>query len=187
MRFTAGKSATRQLLLAAAGVVLLLAALDIVALHRLSDPPTTNDDGTLTSKGQTERRTDLVWGTLFVVGGGAALVTGLGGLLRARPVIELDEDVMRLRVAGPMSYMDIAWDEIASVRSGRDFGEDGRIPTPVLLVELYDRTGYPDGLWGAVWDGNILQVDADGWETTVEDVVIRSELILGRPAEGEYH
>ena len=70
MRFASTKSPTRQLLLTAAGLLLLLAALDIVSLHRLSDPPTTNDDGLLTSKGQTERRTDLVWGTLFVVAGG---------------------------------------------------------------------------------------------------------------------
>jgi hypothetical protein len=57
---------------------------------------------------------------------------------------------------------------------------------PVFLVEVRDRTRYPDGLWGAVWKGNTLQVDADGWETTVTDVVIRAELQLGVPREGEY-
>jgi hypothetical protein len=187
VRFAATKSATRQLLMAAAGFLLLIAALDIVSLHRLSDPPTTNDDGLLTSKGQTERRTDLVWGTLFVVAGGAFLVVGLGGLLTGRSVVEIDDDVLRLRVAGPMSYLDIPWDEIVTVRSDRDYDDDGQIPIPVLLVEVVDRTGYPDGVWGAVWDGNTLQVDADGWETSVEDVVIRSELMLGTNQEGDYH
>ncbi|MDJ0923095.1 MAG: hypothetical protein QNJ77_00925 [Acidimicrobiia bacterium] len=186
-RFTTPKSGTRQLLLTAAGVLLLLAALDVVVMHRLSDPPTTDDDGRLTSKGQTERRTDLVWGTLFVVAGGALVTVGAAGLLKGQSVVELDEAGLRLRVAGPMSYLDIPWDDVVSVRSGRDYGDDGRIPTPVLLVELDDRSAYPDGLWGAVWNGNTLQVDADGWEAPVEDVVIRAELILGRTDEGDYH
>jgi hypothetical protein len=32
-----------------------------------------------------------------------------------------------------------------------------------------------------------LRVDADGWVTTPEDVAVRSELILGRTEEGDYH
>ncbi len=185
--FTAAKSPTRHLLMTAAGVLLLLAALDIVSLHRLSDPPTADEAGVLTSKGQTERRTDVVWGTVFAVAGGALLVVGLGGFISKRPVIHLDAEAMQIRVAGPLSYLDIPWDDIVSVRSARDYDDDGRVPTPLLLVEVADRTGYPDGLWGAVWEGNTLHVDADGWATTVEDVVIRSELILGLPEEGEYH
>lgn len=187
VRFATTKSPTRQLLLTAVGILLLLAALDIVSLHRLSDPPTTDDDGLITSKGQTERRTDLVWGTLFVVAGGSFVIAGLGGLVTGRPVVELDDDVLRLRVAGPMSYLEIPWADIVSVSSHRDYEEDGRIPIPLFVVEVEDRTGYPDGLWGAVWVGNTLQVDADGWETTVEDVVVRSELMLGAPPEGDYH
>ncbi len=179
--FSAARSPIRQLLLTAAGVLLLLAALDIVSLHKLSGPPTSDDAGLLTSKGQTERRTDLVWGTLFVVAGAAFVVVGAGGLLTGRPVIELEEEGMRLRVAGPLSTMLLPWTDIVSVRSGRDYDDDGRIPIPVLLVEVADRTKFPDGLWGAQWEGNTLQIDADSWEVTVEDVVIRTELLLERP------
>jgi hypothetical protein len=184
-RFAATKSPTRQLLLIAVGLLLLFAALDIVSLHRLSDPPTTDDDGFITSKGQTERRTDLVWGTLFVVAGGSFLVAGLGGLVTGRAVVELHDEALRLRVAGPMSYLEIPWQDIVAVRSDRDYGDDGFVPTPVFVVEVADRAGYPDALWGAVWVGNSLQVDADSWGTMVEDVVIRSELMLGAPQESD--
>jgi hypothetical protein len=183
--FRAAKSPTRQLLLTAAGVLLLLAALDVVVLHKLSDPPTVNDDGTITSKGRTERRTDLVWGTLFTVSGAVLVLVGAGGMVTARSVIELNEDAVRLRVAGPMSYVEIPWSDIRSIRSGRDYGDDGRIPTPVLLIEVENRARYPDGLWGAVWRGDTLQIDADAWDTTVEDVVIRSELMMERHGEGD--
>ncbi len=184
-RFSAKRSAVRQLLLAAAGIFLLLAAIDIVSLHRLSDAPTTNDDGVLTSKGQTERRTDMVWGSLFIGVGGTLIVVGLGGLMVARPMVELTDDAIRLRVGGPLSMLDVDWDDVVSVRSGRDYDDDGRIPLPVFLVEIDDPAKYPDGLWGAIWEGNVLKVDADGWEAPVEDVVIRAELMLGRPKEVE--
>ncbi len=169
-----------------AGILLLVAALDLVGLHRLSDAPTTNDDGVLTAKGQTERRTDLAWGSLFTAVGASLIVVGLGGLATSRPVVEFTEESMRLRVAGPISMMDIPWDDIVSVRSGSDYEDGAEIPVPVFLVEVESRTGYPDGLWGAVWRGNTLQVDADGWETPVEDVAIRAGLQLGMGWEGQY-
>jgi hypothetical protein len=172
--------------MAAAGVLLLVAALDIVSLHALSDPPTTNSDGVLTSKGQTERRTDIAWGSLFAAVGSTLIVVGLGGLVTSRSMVELTEASMRLRVAGPLSMLEIPWEDVVAVRSGSDYEDDGRIPMPVLLVEVEDRSDYPDGLWGAVWKGNTLQVDADGWEVPVEDVVVRAELQLNRPWEGEY-
>jgi len=184
--FASRRSATRQLLMTVAGILLLVAALDIVGFHRLSDPPTTNDDGVLTSKGQTERRTDLAWGSLFTAVGASLIVVGLGGLVTARPLVELTDESIRLRVAGPLSMLDIPWEDVVAIRSGRDYEDGADIPVPVFLVEVRDRTEYPDGLWGAVWKGNTLQVDADGWETTVEDVVIRAELQLGVPREGEY-
>ena len=184
-RFSSTRSPIRQLLLAAVGVLLLVAALDIVSLHRLSDPPSTDDNGVLTSKGQTERRTDVIWGTLFGSIGGILVVVGLGGLATGRPVVEIGEDALRLRVAGPLSMLDIPWADIVSVQSGRDYEDDGRIPVPVLLVEVTDPGRYPKDLWGAVWDGPVLQVDADGWEATVEDVAIRAELMLVGPQEVE--
>jgi hypothetical protein len=171
----------------AAGFLLLLAALDVVVLHRLSDPPLTDDNGVITSKGQTERRTDLVWGTLFTVAGAALVVVGAGGMVIGRSFLELDDVGVKLRVAGPMSYLEIPWEDIVAVRSGRDHGDEGRIPVPQLLIELHDRAGYPDALWGAIWEGNTLRVDADGWDTVPEDVAVRSELILGRTQEGDYH
>lgn len=184
--FASRRSATRQLLMAVAGILLLVAALDIVSLHRLSDAPQTNNDGVLTAKGQTERRTDLAWGSLFTAVGASLIVVGFGGLATSRSVVELTEDSIRLRVAGPISMMDIPWEDIVSVRSGSDYGDGAAIPVPVFLVEVEDRANYPDGLWGAVWRGNTLQVDADGWETPVEDVVIRAELNLDVSREGEY-
>ena len=112
-------------------------------------------------------------------------MVGLGGLLTGRPVIELRDEALSLRVAGPLSMLDIPWDDIVAVHSGRDFEDDGRIPIPVLMVEVNDRGRYPTELWGAVWNGNVLQVDADGWEASVEDVAIRAELMLGPPQEDE--
>ena len=61
IRLRVEKSPVRQFLAGLAGLVLLIAAIDIVWLHQLSGPPTTNTDGTLTSRGIVERRTDVLW------------------------------------------------------------------------------------------------------------------------------
>ena len=116
--FTAKRSVARQLLMTAAGILLLMAALDIVSLHYLSDPPTTDSNGLLTSKGQTERRTDIAWGSLFTAVGCSLIVVGVGGLVAARPIVELTDESIRLRVAGPLSMLDIPWDDVVSVRAG---------------------------------------------------------------------
>ncbi len=184
-RYSASRSPFRQLLMAAAGLLLLVAALDIVSLHRLSDAPTTDDNGVLTSKGQTERRTDMIWGSLFTAVGSSLIVVGLGGLMTGRPMVELTDEAIRLRIAGPLSMLDIDWEDVVSVRSGRDYDDDGRIPLPVLLLEVDDAGKYPHELWGAIWDDNVLRVDADGWDASVEELVVRIGLELGHVGQAE--
>lgn len=174
------RSPIHRLLLVLAGLALVLAALDVVVFYKLSTAPATDSAGSLTPQGRTERRTDLIWGTLLMASGGVLLLAGFGGLIGGKPVVELGEEGLRLRVAGPTAAITIPWDQIRSIRTGADYGDDGRIPTPVMLVEVEDRNGYPGALWGAEWDGDVLAMDADGWETPVEEVVIRIKLVLER-------
>ena len=187
-QFTVSRSRVRLFLMIAVGIVLVIAALDIVAFHKLSEPPITNDDGGLTTKGQAEEREDLAWGAAFTAVGASLLVAGGVGLVRPRPMVEVRDDGLSLRVAGPRTLYDFPWDDIVSVRSGRDFDDDGRQAVPILMVEVTDASRYPDALWGAVWDGNTLRVDADGWDTPVEEVVVRTDIVLAArspKAEGQ--
>ncbi len=171
------RSAIRQLLFGLAGVLLLLAAVDIVWVHRVSSPPETDNDGLLTSSGTVERRVDLIWGTLFLVSGGALALVSLGGLASRRPVVEVTDEELRLRVAGPGRSIAIPWNEVRSVRSGSD-GDDGLIPVRVLLVDVADPLRYPGSLWGAEWRDSVLVIDADSWEVPPEQVAVHANLAL---------
>ncbi len=177
IRLRVERSPLRQLLFCLAGVLLLVAAVDIVWTHKVSDPPDTGNDGGLTSRGLVERRTDVIWGTLFIVAGGALVLVSLGGLTSRRPVVEVTDDELRLRVAGPARMIAIPWNEVVSVRSGSDDG-DGRVPARVLLVDVVEPVRYPEALWGAEWRDSTLVVDADSWGIPPEQVAIHANLAL---------
>ncbi|MGD2051900.1 MAG: hypothetical protein PVI35_05425, partial [Acidimicrobiia bacterium] len=135
IRLKVERSPLRQLLFGLAGVLLLLAAIDIAWVHEVSSPPETDADGALTSSGTAEHRVDIIWGTLFLVAGGALALVSFGGLVNRRPVVEVTDEELRLRVAGPSRSIAVPWNEIRSIRSGSD-GDDGRIPARVLLVDV---------------------------------------------------
>jgi hypothetical protein len=177
IRLRVERSPLRQLLFGLAGVLLLLAAVDIAWVHKVSSPPETDADGVLTSSGTAEHRVDLIWGSLFMVAGGVVTLVAFGGLVNRRPVAEVTDEELRLRVAGPVRSIAIPWNEIRSIRSGSD-GDDGRIPARVLLVDVADPMRYPASLWGAEWRDSILVVDTDSWEVPAEQVALHANLAL---------
>ncbi len=172
------KSLTRQLRLAACGVLLLLAAADVAVVHLLSSPPEADAaSGALTSTGQTQQRSDMLWAALLGVVGGALVVGGGAGAMRRLPVAVVGEDGLELRVAGPGRTVTIPWGDIRWLHTGSD-GDDERVPTPVLLVHVTDPSPYPQEPWSAAWDGATLMMDAGGWDMAASDVVIHANVAL---------
>lgn len=164
------RSGLRNLLTFLAGVLLVVAAWEITVGHVVSSPPETDEEtGVLTSRGQSQRRTDWMFGTVFLVFGGGAVVLSAAAAALRRPVVELTPEGMRIRVAGPQRFLDLPWSEISWVHSGTD-GDGERIPPRVLLVHVESSEPYPTSLWGASWDGNTLMIDADSWSLPPEDV-----------------
>jgi hypothetical protein len=164
------RSGLRNILTFVAGALLLIGAWDVTVGHALSSAPETDEEsGALTSRGQSQRRTDWMFGTVFVVFGGGAVLLSVSAAALRRPLVELTSEAMRLRIAGPQRYVELPWEEITWVHSGAD-GDDDRIPPRVLLVHVASAEPYPTSLWGASWDGSTLMVDADSWSLPPEDV-----------------
>ncbi len=174
-RYRVAKSPARQLLLGLAGVLLLLAAMDILWLHKVSSEPLEDDAGRITTRGEAWRRTDLIWGTLFVVTGGGLFVAAVAGLATGKPVAEITDDGLDLRVAGPQKMVTFRWDDLVDVRSGLVEG-DGVHPRQILIVEVEDPTRYPFDVWGADWVDGVLQVDTDAWAEPPDELALRMEL-----------
>jgi hypothetical protein len=173
------RSPFRQFLLGIAGIVLILAAMDVLWLHKVSSAPLTDDAGQITTRGEAWRRTDLIWGTLFLVSGVGLFGAAAAGLALGRPVAEITQDGLRLRVGGPRRSITLSWDDIGSVRSALVDGEGVR-PRPILVVEVEDPSRYRPDIWGGEWVGRELHVDADGWSEPPEQIVVRMEIALDR-------
>jgi hypothetical protein len=172
------RSAGREMLLLCAGLLLVLAAFDVIWFHQIAGPPEVDETtGALTSTGRSQRRTDLIWGSMFVVAGGGMALVAAGGLVVRRPVVEVTENGLELRIAGPQRSMTVPWSNVSWVHSGTD-GEDEAVPPRVFLVHVFDRSAYSDQLWGADWDGATLMVDADSWSVRDVEVVAHSQMAL---------
>lgn len=173
------RSATGQFLLGLAGLLLVLTAIDLLWAMVLSEPPETNDEGVMTTRGHSQRRADLVWGSVFLVTGSGITLLALGGLLNEQDVVRLDESGITLRIAGPTRNLTIRWDQVLDVRSTRLEG-DGQATRDALVIEVADARHFPTELWGAEWVGATLQVDADSWSVPPDEVAVRAQLALMR-------
>jgi hypothetical protein len=176
-RLRVHRSPLRQFLLGIAGLLLLLAAIEVVIAHRITLEPETDDQGRLTARGESRRTQDVVVGTTFFLAGGALIAVALAGLANSRPVAEVEDDEIRLRILGLRDPLRIGWEEILEVRSAREPG-DGLHPRPLLLLLLADPVMWPEEFWGARRDGQWLVVDAETWNKPPEEVVMHARLAM---------
>lgn len=171
--FRVDRSPVRQFMFGIAGLILVLAAIDVVWAHKVSEPPSAEDNGALTSRGQVDRRQDLMWGSLFlIVGGGTALVS-IAGLVRRKPMLEIDDDGVTMRLLTANESMYIPFHRMTSVRSGSEDTPGAAVHPRQLLITVDDPERFPDQLWGAEWQGDLLRVDTDGWSETAEEIAVR--------------
>jgi hypothetical protein len=177
IRLRVDRSPGLQFLVGLIGLVLIVAAIDIVWGHWLSTPPHSNGE-VITSLGRAQQRADYVWGAIFLIGGGALFATSLVSLVRRRPALLVLEEGLELYVAGPDRSNFLAWEDIRSVRSGRDRDEDASRHRDVLIVDVAEPDDLPADPWGAEWVGTELHIDADGWMPGVTEVVVHARLAI---------
>jgi hypothetical protein len=176
-RIRVHRSPLRQFLMGIAGLLLLLAAVELVWAHQFTLEPETDDNGVVTARGSKRRNQDLIVGTAFLLTGVGLVGVALGGLVNPRPVAEVDDKKIRLRIAGPQRLMSIDWDDVLEVRSGREPG-DGRRARPLLMILLREPDAWPEEYWGARRHGPWLIVDAESWTKPPEEVVVHARLAL---------
>lgn len=176
-RLRVDRSPVRLFLAGIVGLVLLVAAVDIMWGHWLSTPPDANG-GVITTKGRAQQRADYVWGISFVAAGSVLFVGAVVTLLRRRPTLVLYDDGVELHVAGPERSTFIEWGDVAWIRSGRDHDADASRSRDILIVSLLDPRDLPREPWGADWAGNELRIDAEGWQPDVAEVAVHARLAM---------
>jgi len=175
---TVERSSWRQFLVGLVGLILIVTAFDVLWGHWVSTPPHTDDQGVITTKGEAQRRADIIWGGALLVGGGALLGGAVVGLVRRRPVLIVEEKGLDLYITGPTTSAYLSWADVRSVRSSAADDPDGGRSIRVLRVEVTERGELPADPWGAEWDGDTLTIDATGWSVPLEEVVVHADLAL---------
>ena len=126
-------------------------------------PPETTENGGLTHQGKSELVTDWIWALVLFSGGGVLGSWALVEIAFPRRILAADAQGIHLGLLKERrSYVLVPWHQIRSLRSTALDGEAGR-STALELAIVGDHT-IPDHPYGAVWDGNLLIVDADGWD-----------------------
>ena len=93
------KSRNRPLFMFAVGIVLVVAAVDILWLHLVSEPPKTGDDANLSTRGRKELVLDQVWGIIFLSTGIALGASAF--LIKPSPYAAVTARGLLLRVGAP--------------------------------------------------------------------------------------
>ena len=172
------RSPLRLFVIGLIGIVLLIAATDVMFGHWLSTPPD-NNDGVLTTRGQAQQRGDIVWGAAMV-GVGTLLVGGaVVELVRRRPQVVVGSNEVTLAIGSGERDVAIEWANVRAVASEVAIDPYDGALREQLVIDVYDRSGLPDDPLGAQWSGNELRVDAHDWTRDVGDIALACQGALG--------
>lgn len=156
------------------GLILIVAAVDVMFGHWLSEAPEMTD-GSLTTRGQAQLRGDLLWGSVMVATGVLLVGGAVVELVRRKPQALVSNSGLTLAIGSHEHDVEIPWEAIGSVSSDTAMDPFDGAERRYLLVELTDRGAVPDDLIGAVWEGDVLRVDADDWTKQVTDVALSAQ------------
>jgi hypothetical protein len=172
------RSPVRLFLFGVVGLLLMLTAIDVMWLHKVSTPPDVSD-GVLTSTGHNQRRADYFWGLPLLFGGTALFGYAMFSLLRREPILVLRDDGVAFQVGKPgMPLRLVPWEAIDDVYTARDPDPDDGPAFPVVVFDISRPELLPDEPWDAEWDGSRLKVNAVSWERRPDEVVMHARVAL---------
>lgn len=168
------RSPIRLFIFGLMGLLLIVAAMDVIFIHEVSTPPEMHD-GVLNTRGQAQQRGDMVWGGLML-GVGVLVVGGtVIELARRRPNAVVSGEGLSLAIGPGEQDVVIPWDVVEEVRSDVTPDPYDGADREQLVITVSDRAHLPSEPIGATWDGNTLSVDAHGWTKRVTDIALRAQ------------
>jgi len=172
------RSPVRFFLFGIVGLILVLAAVDVMWVHRVSTPPETSDD-VLTTRGANQQRADYLWGIPMIVTGAGMFGYSFYSLVKRDPVLVVRDDGVEFWVEKPgREPAFVPWGSIANVYTALDPDPDDGQATTAVVFDLIDTDALPAEPWDAEWDGSRLKVNAGSWEQRPEDVVVHAMVAL---------
>ncbi|MCL1594123.1 MAG: hypothetical protein M3132_07235 [Actinomycetia bacterium] len=168
------RSPLRLFLLGVVGLLLVIAAIDVMFAHRISTEPE-NNEGVLTTRGQAQQRGDIVWGAVMIGAGTLLFGGGIIELIRRKPVIQIREDGLVAAIGTTQTDVVIPWVQMNAVTSAVIEDEYDGGMRDQLIVDVNDRTGLPDAVVSARWVGSELRIDAMDWTKRVTEIALSAQ------------
>ncbi|KAA3639594.1 MAG: hypothetical protein DWP92_04430 [Armatimonadetes bacterium] len=164
----------RLFIIGIVGLILILAAIDILFLHKLSTP----SDGfpaQLTTTGHAQQRGDIILGAALIGMGVVLVGSSFVDLLKRKPVVDVRDDGLYAQIGGKTPDVLIPWSEVATVTSTVESDPYDGATREILVVKVRDKTAVPASLAGAMWHGDELHIDAHDWNRPVTDIALAAQ------------
>ena len=168
------RSSVRLFAVGVIGLILIVAALDIMFFHWLSTPPD-GADSVLTTRGQAQQRGDMLWGASLIGIGVVMFGTAIIELVRRKPMVEVRDDGLYAQIGANAPDVLIPWSAVASVTSTVAVDPYDGSTREQLVVRLSAPETVPLALAGAVLNGNELHIDAHDWNRSVTDIALAAQ------------
>lgn len=156
------------------GILLIVAAMDIMFFHWISTVPEGAPDA-LSTRGRAQQRGDIIWGGALIGMGVLLIGSSLIELFRRKPVVDVRDDGLYAQIGAQQPDVLIPWSQIASVTSGVETDEfDGSVREQ-LVVAIKDPAAIPTEIAGAEWVGSELHIDAHDWTRGVTEIALAAQ------------
>ena len=172
------RSPARLFVFGVLGLILIVAAIDVLFGHWISTEPE-NTDGVLTTRGQAQQRGDILWGSVLVGTGTLLVVGAVVELVRRQPQCRITNEGIELPMGSQEAEVVIPWGDIRSVRADKTRDPFDGSSRPQLIIDVADRRGLPGEPHGTDWVGSELHVDATAWTSDVGELALSAQGALG--------
>lgn len=168
------RSPLRMFVFGLVGLMLMIAAVDIMFGHWVSTEPE-NNEGVLTTRGQAQQRGDIIWGGAMI-GVGTLLFGGsIIELVRRKPIVTIDGEGILAAIGATERDVRLGWDHIERVSSGVYVDPYDGSQREQLLVGVTPGAPVPGDLISAARDGDVIRIDAHDWTQPVTEVALAAQ------------
>ncbi|MDA2978710.1 MAG: hypothetical protein O3B42_02955 [Actinomycetota bacterium] len=168
------RSPFRVFIVGMVGVVLIVAAIDVMFIHVVSSAPT-GSPGQLDTRGLAQQRGDIIWGAGMIGMGVILFGSSLIELIRRKPAVDVRDDGLYAQIGANSPDVLIPWADIALVSSTiLEDPFDGSVREQ-LVISVIDTKEIPPAISGATWFGSDLHIDAHDWNRSVTDIALAAQ------------
>ena len=156
------------------GILLIVAAMDVMFFHWISTVPEGAPDA-LSTRGRAQQRGDLIWGAAMIGVGVLLIGSSLVELFRRKPVVDVRDDGLYAQIGAQQPDVLVPWSQISYVTTGVETDVfDGSVREQ-LVVAIKDPESIPAEIAGAEWVGSELHIDANDWTRGVTEIALAAQ------------